>query len=80
MNVPFQVRVPMRVAQEGQDTIKVLRRLAAKGEHKAHLSVANMLRVAVILGMKRLSRMSPDDLLATLDKEGVVRGRPRNAA
>jgi hypothetical protein len=47
-------------------------------ERKKHLTINHLVRAILMHGADALDKLKPADLLRLMDKDTVVRGRPRN--
>lgn len=83
MNVPVLIRLPVKrldgLSDRAEQIKKMLRKrgVVVSTEAWRKVTVPNLLRVALKVGLDRMDKMSDDQLMAALWDEGVVRGRPR---
>lgn len=89
MQVLMQVRLPVELAVELKAVLEALVEAHARdvrgfpgradelNERSKALTVQNVLRAAVELGLEEMSESSADRIFKALTRNAVVRGRPR---
>ena len=95
MNVPVHVKVPLDLFLELQDRLRRLQiahtKAVVKEQRKGgdpadvqrrakFFTLTNMVRMAMIHGHQVVTAMSDTQLAEALANDGIVRGRPVNAA